>query len=223
MESQRLSIAQAEKLTGMTRKQVERLRHKLKDLEKYRRDLLGAEYLAAQLADPDHFRTNFTGQNEWHTPAKYIEMARAVLGEIDLDPASSDAAQKTVRAIEFFKFVSPEDNGLTKVWHGRVWLNPPYSPKEIAAFVTKLCDELASGRISAAIMLTHNYTDSAWFQRAAHQVTAICFPDTRIRFEDPHGVPCSPTQGQAFFYFGTLVKAFAEEFSSIGFVVVPLR
>jgi ParB family chromosome partitioning protein len=191
---------------------------RLKNPNKYRRDLLHVSYIAAQLADPDNFRAEGTGNNEWHTPARYIELARAVLGSIDLDPASSEVAQKTVQADEFFKLI---DNGLTKPWHGRVWLNPPYSPKEIAAFVTKLCDELASERVSAAIMLTHNYTDSAWFQRAARQARAICFPANRIRFEDPDGVPCSPTQGQAFFYFGEALPRFVQHFAALGFVAVP--
>jgi hypothetical protein len=31
-------------------------------------------------------RTSFTGNNQWFTPPEHIELARRVLGEIDLDP-----------------------------------------------------------------------------------------------------------------------------------------
>ena len=42
------------------------------------------------------------------------------MGGIDLDPASSAEAQKTIKAKKFF---SAADDGLGKKWRGRVWLN----------------------------------------------------------------------------------------------------
>jgi hypothetical protein len=40
-----------------------------------------------------------TGETEWYTPPAYcLEFVRAVLGTIDLDPASCALAQKTVQA-----------------------------------------------------------------------------------------------------------------------------
>ena len=41
-----------------------------------------------------------------------------MLGEFDLDPASSAAAQRQVQATEFF---DKNDDGLTRPWRGRVW------------------------------------------------------------------------------------------------------
>jgi hypothetical protein len=40
--------------------------------------------------------------NEWYTEPQYIEAAKKVLGKIDLDPASSDTAQETVRAQSYY-------------------------------------------------------------------------------------------------------------------------
>ena len=54
--------------------------------------------------------------DEWYTPGDIIERARAVLGEIDLDPASNAHAQKTVRAKRFY---TKDDDGLSKPWSGR--------------------------------------------------------------------------------------------------------
>lgn len=156
-----------------------------------------------------------TGENEWHTPPEYIEMAREVLGAIDLDPASTHEAQAVVNAGRYF---TSQENGLDQKWHGRVWLNPPYAQPLIANFVAKLIAENEAERVTAAIMLTHNYTDTAWFQNAAATARAICFPRGRIRFVSPEGELAAPTQGQAFFYFGANNAAFARVFSQIGFI-----
>jgi hypothetical protein len=50
-----------------------------------------------------------TGENEWHTPVEYLEMARRVLGAIDLDPATTEAAQRVVKAAKYF---TKETDGL---------------------------------------------------------------------------------------------------------------
>ena len=94
-----------------------------------------------------NYRAQGTGWNDWHTPREYLDAARAVLGEIDLDPASSEAAQFCVRAKRFFV---PKQDGLKQPWQGRVWLNPPYSQPLIAQFVSKMVSEWWSGRIAEA-------------------------------------------------------------------------
>lgn len=161
-------------------------------------------------------RAQGTGENEWYTPQTHLDAAYEVLGGIDLDPASSEIANKTVQADRIF---TVEDDGLTKEWAGRVWMNPPYAQPFIAQFVEKLASEYEAGRVTEAISLTHNYTDTVWFHRAAKSCAAICFTRGRIGFLSPEGKRAAPTQGQAFFYYGSKVAEFVSSFSRIGFVV----
>lgn len=165
-----------------------------------------------------HVRGTFgTGENEWYTPDEHIDLARAVLGGFDLDPASSHVANQRVKADRFF---SQETNGLEKDWAGRIWLNPPYAQPAIAHFADKMVAEWNRGEVVGAIVLTHNYTDTAWFQKLARAATALCFTRGRVRFVSPTGEMASPTQGQCFFYFGSDVDIFANVFGDVGFVVI---
>jgi phage N-6-adenine-methyltransferase len=159
--------------------------------------------------------TRGTGDNEWYTPARYIAAARAALGGIDLDPATCEFAQSRIRADQFFTAV---DDGLRHEWHGRVWLNPPYSQPLVGQFISKLIEEHSAGRVTAAIILTHNCTDSVWFHKAANACAVICFTLGRISFEKEGGAVAAPTQGSSFFYFGDDVPRFRKVFGEFGFI-----
>jgi ParB family chromosome partitioning protein len=209
------STDQAEELTGITQQQVSKWKKRLTDRDKYRATIFGVAWKKA-MAEMDNHRAKGTGENEWYTPPQYIEAARYVLGEIDVDPASSEHAQETVGAKQFFTIA---DNGLIQEWNGTVWMNPPYSQPHIQMFMEKLAAEVGAGRATAAIALTHNYTDTEWFHVGARACAAICFTRGRIKFVNPEGDVAAPTQGQAFFYFGDKPDYFADVFSQFGFVV----
>jgi ParB family chromosome partitioning protein len=153
--------------------------------------------------------------DEWYTPAEIIDAARAVLGTIDLDPASNVTAQKVVRATTFMTKV---DNSLTKEWHGNVFCNPPYSTSLVQEFTDKLIAEVASGRTKAAIYLVNNCTETAWFQALATRF-AFCLPLRRLAFYGPTGAKQAARQGQTIFYAGPHVGRFVQVFSAIGVVV----
>ena len=158
-----------------------------------------------------------TGENEWYTPAEYVELAREVMGGIDLDPASCAQANEVVGAATFY---TKEDDGLSKDWAGRLWLNPPYSRDLMPAFVEKLRTSFMDGAVDQAVLVSHNNTDTAWFHTLAGVASAICFPKKRIRFYRDSEI-AAPTNGQAFFYLGDDPQKFISTFESVGFVVRP--
>lgn len=160
-------------------------------------------------------RAQGTGENEWYTPQEYIYFAIQVMGGIDTDPASSALANEKIKAEQFF---SLEDDGLNREWHGRVWLNPPYAQPAISNFAKKMVAEWDGGRVQAAIVLTHNYTDTRWFHTLAGSCSAVCFTRGRIAFVNPEGEKAAPTQGQTFFYFGRDGEKFKEVFKEVGLV-----
>jgi ParB family chromosome partitioning protein len=159
-----------------------------------------------------------TGCFEWYTPADIIEAARAVLGAIDLDPASSEHANTVVKAARFF---TREDDGLTQPWLGRVWMNPPYAQPLVTQFCEKLAASLTAGDVTAAIVITNNATETAFFKTLASVARAVCFPPGRVHFWQPNTTPdTGPLQGQAVVYAGPNVGRFTEHFSPLGLIWV---
>lgn len=160
-----------------------------------------------------------SGNNEWYTPAEYVEAARAAMGNIDLDPASSELANQTVKATSFY---TAENSGLEWPWRGRVWMNPPYGKKFIGKFIGKLCSSLDEKRIDEACVMVNNATDTEWFQSMASRMSACCFIKGRVKFNDHNGEPKNtPLQGQAIIYFGDKTREFKKHFKGFGFVVLP--
>lgn len=157
--------------------------------------------------------SSFSGDNEWYTPAKYIEMAREVMGSIDVDPASNATAQAVVRAGTHY---TAETDGLDKDWLGTVWMNPPYSNPEIQNFVEHLLVQIGKGNVTEAIVLTNNSGDTAWHHDLAEASSAMCITRGRIRFESPTRESNSPAMGQSFFYFGPNRSGFAKLFETVG-------
>lgn len=67
-----------------------------------------------------------------------------MLGRIDLDPASCALANSRIRAARYY---TAADNGLSKPWHGNVFLNPPGDPRGrlVKAFWRRAVEHAAHG------------------------------------------------------------------------------
>ena len=161
---------------------------------------------------------NNSGNNEWYTPSRFIEAARATMGDIDLDPASSEIANRTVRAGKYF---TAEDDGLKQEWFGNVWMNPPYAQPLMGEFAEAVASKYEKGEITQACVLVNNATETQWFQRILSAASAVCFPKSRIKFIDPEGnASGAPLQGQAIIFLGLDVEEFKEAFAPEGMVLV---
>jgi hypothetical protein len=90
----------------------------------------------------------------------------------DLDPAAPRGGVPWVPAAHHF---STDDDGLSRPWHGRVWLNPPYGRQ-----VGDWLERLAAHGDGMALVFAR--TDTDWFRRAFTSATAVCFISGRLRF-----------------------------------------
>ena len=155
-----------------------------------------------------------SGNDEWHTPPEYLRAARAVMGGIDCDPASNAIAQMRVRATVFYTKMT---DGLRRPWHGRVWLNPPYSGVNPGKFTDCLLDHVRRKDVTQAVVLVNASTETLWFHRLIDLSTVFCLVKGRIAFLRPDGSRANGNRfGQAIFYVGPNVAGFEQHFGPFG-------
>lgn len=157
--------------------------------------------------------------NEWYTPAQYVDAARELMGGIDLDPATSEQANATVKAKKIY---TVDDDGFAKQWKGCVWLNPPYGREEgegsnQARWTQKLIDEYKAGRVTEAVLLVNAAPANKWFAPLWEYL--VCFTDHRIRFQSPVGESSQPTHSNALVYLGKNKDGFIKHFAKFGAIV----
>jgi hypothetical protein len=161
---------------------------------------------------------------EWFTPPWLVDLARGVLGEIDLDPASHDVAQGWIAAKTYYTKV---DNGLKFPWTQRIYMNPPYGRKgtdRTFLWTTKLIEEYESANVTEAVLLVNATLGYHWFERL-FGLYPVCFLRDRVHFidESRQASKHPAKKGSAVFYLGPMSKwmHFHDVFSPIGRVVFP--
>lgn len=175
---------------------------------------------AHQSASPERF-----------TPPHIVELARRVMGSIELDPASCKKANEYVQAKRYY---TAAEDGLTKPWKARtVFLNPP---SEVAGgrpgdgpklFWKKLVLDYLAGEFEQGIYLGFSLEQLLSLQKVEDCLTPfefpICFARTRIKFLDQRGRPMTrPSHGNFFCYLGGEFQRFLEVFSDLGRCSMPM-
>lgn len=186
------------------------------------------------LAAPSKVENYTSAKSEnWYTPAEFIESARSVMGSIDLDPASCEFANKTVKAKTIF---TKEQNGLDRDWIGSVWVNPPYGKTEDSSgsirssqliWSEKLIAEYDAKNTTQAICLVAASTDTAFFHLLLERSSVCCLVSSRINFYNENGQTSGNIKGSAIFYFvdrsdPDKIAAFVNEFKKYGSIIERL-
>jgi len=107
------------------------------------------------------------------------------------------------------------ERSLETPWHGFVWMNPPFGPRNaIKPWLDKF---FAHG---SCIALMPDRTSAPWFQEAGKKASSILFLSPKVKFERPDGaVGASPGTGTALMSAGTLGNLALEKAGHLGLLV----
>ena len=155
---------------------------------------------------------------ERYSPAWIVDGARRVMGGIDVDPASCERANKTIKATKFF---SEKTNGLRQHWRGRIFLNPPFG-REWKLWAEKLMQEIEAGRTKQAFLIAPGAVlwvlAAPWFRPLLRG--SIFLPNERIEYHDPRSDTWQDVcLGSFCVYYGPQQGRFAKVFGSKGAIL----
>ncbi len=112
----------------------------------------------------------------WLTPPFILR----ALGEFDLDPCAAPEPRPWATAKVHWGHA---DNSLGRPWKGRIWLNPPYGPKEsIRPWMHRMAEHNHGTALVFARTETRLFFETVW-----GRATAIMFLRGRLCFHRPDG------------------------------------
>jgi len=165
-----------------------------------------------------------SGKTEYYTPPEIVEAARALMGSIDLDPASSKRANKTIKANQFF---TEQENGLDHPWFGNVWMNHPFLRETNKLWIENIIREYEVRHVVQACCITFASTSEKWFQPLLNFPQCYLSPRTNYYLPDSTKkkgvtkgsvVTFLPPRNQN--YFETIGK-FRKHFCKHGKIMLP--
>lgn len=112
---------------------------------------------------------------DWYTPPYLFEWMGI---SFDLDPCQPSVKIPWIPAKKHYHI---DDDGLSKDWKGRVWLNPPYG-----RYTPKWLERMHNHRNGIALVFAR--TDCLWYHSYVAKADAILFLKGRIKFVDGLGV-----------------------------------
>jgi len=158
--------------------------------------------------------TQDSGNTEYYTPQIYTLGALAVMGSINLDPASSLKANEAILADQIF---TEAENGLEQDWYGNIWLNHPFGRVANPLWIKKLIEEYELEHINQACCITYASTSEKWFRPLLS--FPQCFIYGRTNYILPNGkIKKGVTKGSVITYLGNEVDKFKMVFSRFGMV-----
>lgn len=120
-----------------------------------------------------NFNSNTDNSEEWLTPPQLLR----ALGPFNLDPCAPVNRPWDMAARHYTVL----DDGLSKPWQGRVWLNPPYG-KKVFAWLERLAEHRSGLALIFARTETRGFHQTIW--RQAH---SVFFFLGRLRFYHLNG------------------------------------
>lgn len=158
--------------------------------------------------------------DEYATPPWLWRKLARPLGGFDVDPASG-AESTPIADTRYTK----EDDGLSKAWHGDVWLNPPFGDQSSTGngsrdeWLQKARQEVNRPEVRTVTVLLPVDTSTAWFHEHVVEAPVLCLMDGRIEFEGEQPEETGNTSfATCLSVFGNPPDELAETLEDIGAV-----
>lgn len=112
---------------------------------------------------------------DYATPPAICQAINALLGGVDLDPATS--VEFNAFGVQAKRIHTIDDNGLDQKWEGKVYLNPPggKTRPRASAWWDKLVQHYKAGDVPAAVYMNFALDSFQWSQ-AKERIPILTFP-----------------------------------------------